>query len=112
MICPDCHGQKIASWPYGGDHHAVPAEARAYAFFKCSRCAGTGDVDLEGDKLWVVGLEHRAWRIRRHESLRDCARRYGWTLAQLADMENGRVSCSDLPVLATAPKIIGEGGHA
>lgn len=96
ICCPGCKGIKMGHIDLG------PPGAEATAFFTCSRCAGTGVVTPELDRLWLYGAEQRAKRIARRESVRDCAARLGLTLAQLCDLENGRVDFATLPPIKEA----------
>lgn len=98
MICPGCKGNKLACISVGN----IP-DAKAFGWYKCSRCAGTGEVTPELDAAWLQGQDSRDHRIRRKETIRDAARRLGMTIAELCDFENGRIDFSRLPSVKEAP---------
>ena len=58
----------------------------------CDDCDGTGQWDEAKTERWRIGRAHREKRVARDESLRECAKRYGMTAAQLFDFEHGRTS--------------------
>lgn len=69
----------------------------------CALCRGTGLVSEQTGEWLQIGTVHRLARVRREESIRECAQRLGLTASQLSGMEHGRADPSSLPVPEDEP---------
>lgn len=83
--CPVCDGKGthglFADGPKGGRYvEAAP----------CTFCAGKGRVEPHRIEWRRIGRDHYRARVKRAESVRDCATRLGVTPAELSAMEHGR----------------------
>lgn len=85
MICPGCKGDKQACISVGD----MP-DAKVFGWYKCTRCAGTGETTPKLDRAWSEGEASRSQRIARKETIRAAAQRLDMTIAALCDFENGR----------------------
>lgn len=89
--CPRCEGRKGGPAFLGG-----PTGSHFDPFFPCDMCKGKGEVLDHVAKWFAVGRVHYRERLARGESLRECARRLGFGLAELSSMEHGRADPAPL----------------
>lgn len=83
-ICPACKGER-------GVHALV--DGRTYSgprWVPCFFCEGMGRVNGTQFDRWKIGRSHRDARVANGESMHECARRLGISVAELSAMENGR----------------------
>lgn len=83
MICPDCKGEKTVF------AHIHRRHGSGFEHINCMRCEGLGEVDDRQAEWMPAGQMHREARIKRQESLLECARRLGIAPVELSAMERG-----------------------
>ena len=89
--CPRCNGAgTVAAFVDTSDTgYFDPA-------LRCSLCLGEGHISATHADWLSRGNAHYKARVKRGESVRECARRLGMSAAKLSGMEHGRADPSRL----------------
>jgi len=91
--CPDCFGKKrVQAFVDGRRPDGTPfGDLRS---IECFTCSGTGAVDGEFLARRAAGMQLRAERVSKHQSLREAARERGISPSELSAIEQGRAALS------------------
>ena len=83
--CPDCKGTgKMFGFLCGGKRPGLQT-------IPCLECRGSGQTPVRPAAWLALGIEQRARRVERDESLREMSLRTGVSPVQLSQEERGKV---------------------
>lgn len=85
--CPFCRGNKGATCHV---NTGLDSSKHYWKWFDCEQCGGTGEVTEKHYNHVIAARLKRVERSERNETLLDCAKRLGISVAELSAIESGR----------------------